>query len=70
MSIADLLYYWEISTVEMLLKREVITQQTDYLYKWYHETMKNTPEIAQIEEKSQERMKFYAKKGIEDKFKK
>ena len=52
MSIADILYFWEISTVQELLKREIVSQQTSYLHKWYHETMKQTPAIAQIEAKS------------------
>ena len=52
MSIADILYFWEISTMQEFLKREIVSQQTSYLHKWYNETMKQTPAIAQIEAKS------------------
>ena len=63
MSIADLLYFWEISTVQQLLKREIITAQTTYLHKWFNETMKNTAEIAHIESKSTEHMVAYSNKS-------
>ena len=44
LSIADLLYFWEISTLQHLLKREIVVPNTD-LATWYHESMRSRPEI-------------------------
>ena len=40
LSIVDLLYYWEISTLQHLLKREIVPPSTD-LGTWFHESMKH-----------------------------
>jgi len=40
LSIADLLYYWEISTVQLLLKRDIVPPNTD-IASWFNESMKH-----------------------------
>ena len=63
MSIADVLYFWEINTVEQHLQRELINREEHpYLARWYHESMKTIKEFQEIERKSTEMMANYNKK--------
>ena len=52
MSIADILYYQEISTLQHLLKREIIPPNSEIAV-WFHESMK-TEEIRTLDQKSLE----------------
>lgn len=52
LSIADILYYWEISTLQHMLKKEIVPANTA-LATWFHETMKSD-EVRSIETKSLE----------------
>ena len=48
LSIADILYYWEISTLQHLLRREIVPANTE-LATWFHESMKLEDNIRQLE---------------------
>ena len=48
LSIADILYYWEISTLQHLLHKEIIPANTE-LATWFHESMKLDEQIRQLE---------------------
>jgi len=48
LSIADILYYWEISTLQHLLKREIVPPNTE-LATWFHESMKLHDEIRTLD---------------------
>ena len=58
LSIADLLYYWEISTLQSLLKRDILPANSD-LEKWYKESMLKMDSISQIEQKAVEALAAY-----------
>ena len=48
LSIADILYFWEISTLQHLLKREIVPANTE-LSTWFYESMKHKEEIRNID---------------------
>ena len=53
MSIADVLYFWEISTIEQYLKKELVDEgQYPHLARWYNESMKSQSEFQEIVTKS------------------
>ena len=57
LSICDLLYYWEISMLQHLLKKEIVQPNTE-LATWFNESMKKSEEIRLLEQKA---LEAYAK---------
>ena len=55
----DVIYYWEISTLQLLLKREIVPANTA-LATWFHEDMKRVDGVSQLEQKSLEAIAAYS----------
>ena len=58
LSIADILYFWELCTLQHLLKREIVPANTE-LATWFYESMKHKEEIRQIDQKALEALAQY-----------
>ena len=58
LSICDLLYYWEISMLQHLLKKEIVQPNTE-LATWFNESMKKSEEIRLLEQKALEAFAKY-----------